>query len=163
LAVHIGVPGDPIAQLMQEHNEALVQLKKLNKAVSAISEHGYSATQFRQVSRALEYIAHEVGEHNKKEERALFPVLERYVEGPTKVMRSDHKKLKSGFIQLERAAKALQARRDSFSAVRNLSKVSQSVVQLFVNHIHKENHILFPLIQRFLSKEEIREIARKML
>jgi iron-sulfur cluster repair protein YtfE (RIC family) len=31
-----------------------------------------------------------------------------------------------------------------------------------VNHIHKENHILFPLVQKFLTKDALREIARRM-
>jgi hemerythrin-like domain-containing protein len=36
-------------------------------------------------------------------------------------------------------------------------------VQIFVNHIHKENHILFPLVQKFLTKDALREVARRMV
>jgi len=32
-----------------------------------------------------------------------------------------------------------------------------------VNHIHKENEILFPLVKRFFTKEELRKVARLML
>ncbi|MBI1807249.1 MAG: hemerythrin domain-containing protein [Ignavibacteria bacterium] len=154
---------DPIAQLMQEHNEALVQLKLLNKAVHAFSQDGYSTRHFNQINAALRFIEEEVSVHNYKEEAALFPVLERYVEGPTRVMRNDHKKLKKGFKQLTDAVQDIQKHRDSFSAIKRLSTVSKSVVQLFVNHIHKENYILFPLVQQFLTKDELREIAKKML
>jgi hemerythrin-like domain-containing protein len=156
-------PVDPIAQLMQEHNDALVQLKLLNKAVQAFSQDGYSPRQYRQLVAALRFIEEEVGVHNRKEETALFPVLERYVVGPTRVMRQDHKKLQKGFVQLNGAVKAVNKRRDSFSAIKRLATVAHEVVQLFVNHIHKENYILFPLVQQFLGKEELREIARKML
>ncbi len=156
-------PGDPIAQLMQEHNEALLQLKHLNKAVRAISEEGYSAREFSRIARAMRFIDQEVGVHNKREESALFPVLERYVEGPTQVMRSDHQKLRAGFTRLRTAVQQVERHRDSFSAIKRLAGVSGDVVQLFVNHIHKENYILFPLVQRFLKKEELREIARRML
>lgn len=154
---------DPIAQLMQEHDDALVQLKFLNRAVSAVAKDGYSVKQFRQITSALRFMEEEVSVHNHKEEAALFPVLERYVEGPTRVMRRDHKKLKAGFAHLHAAAARVQRSHDSFAAIRHLSDVSKSVVQLFVNHIHKENHILFPLVQRFMRKEELREIAKKML
>jgi hemerythrin-like domain-containing protein len=148
---------------MQEHNDALVQLKLLNKAVLAFSQEGYSPKHYRQVVAALRFIEEEVSIHNRKEEVALFPVLERYVVGPTRVMRQDHKKLRKGFVELNAVVKRVNKKRDSFSAIKRLSVVAHEVVQLFVNHIHKENYILFPLVQQFLGKEELREIARKML
>ena len=154
---------DPIAQLMQEHDEALVQLKLLNKAVSAFSENGYSSKYFSQIKSAMRFIQEEVSVHNHKEEAALFPVLERYVEGPTRIMRNDHKKLAKGFIKLRDVIKRVEKHRDSFSAIKQLKTVAKGVVQLFVNHIHKENYIIFPLVQKFLSKEELREVATKML
>lgn len=154
---------DPIAQLMQEHDDALLQLKYLNTAVTAVARDGYSTAHFRQITNALKFIEEEVSVHNHKEEAALFPVLERYVDGPTRIMRSDHKKLRIGFRRLREAALRLNSSRDSFAAITNLRTVANNVVQLFVNHIHKENHILFPLVQRFLSKDELREIARKMI
>ena len=154
---------DPIAQLMQEHNAALLQLKLLNKAIQAVTEDGYSSKYFRPINSALKFIEEEVSIHNHKEEDALFPVLERYVDGPTRIMRSDHKKLQKGFVRLSSAVDRVKKDRDSFSAIKRLRIVTKDVVQLFVNHIHKENHILFPLVQRFLSKEELREIAKKMI
>ncbi|HZY09575.1 MAG TPA: hemerythrin domain-containing protein [Bacteroidota bacterium] len=154
---------DPIAQLMQEHNHAIGQLKLLDKAVRAFSQNGYSSKYFRQLTASLKFIENEVGIHNQREEEALFPTLERYVEGPTRILRNDHKKLKKGFGRLRSAIQDVNKRRDSFSAIMNLRQISKNVIQLFVNHIHKENYILFPLVQRFLSKEELREIARKML
>ncbi|MBI4548167.1 MAG: hemerythrin domain-containing protein [Ignavibacteriae bacterium] len=154
---------DPIAQLMQEHNNALVQLKLLNRAVYSFSQDGYSSKYFKQIKAALKFIEEEVSVHNHKEEAALFPVLERYIEGPTRLMRSDHKKLRKGFTRLSTAINTVQSNRDSFSAIKRLRIVAKDVVQLFVNHIHKENYILFPLVQKFLSKEELREIAKKML
>src|SRR6266852_2595920 len=154
---------DPIAQLMQEHNDALLQLKRLNRAVHGVSVEGYSSKNFRQIDAALKFMEEEVTVHNRKEEDALFPVLERYVDGPTRIMRSDHRKLRKGFGRLSSAVERVRKQRDSFSSIRRLGTVTRDVVQLFVNHIHKENHILFPLVQQFLSKEELREIAKKMI
>ncbi len=154
---------DPIAQLMQEHDEALLQLKLLNKAVHNVAMDGYSSKYSKQIVSALKFIEEEVSVHNHKEEAALFPVLERYVDGPTRIMRSDHTKLKKGFVQLRAAVERVNKQRDSFSSIKRLREVSKDVVQLFVNHIHKENHILFPLVQKFLTKDELREIAKKMI
>jgi hemerythrin-like domain-containing protein len=91
---------DPIARFMQEHNEALVQLSSLNKATTAIAEAGFTQDAYGKVLRAVEFIEVEVSVHNRSEEEALFPVLERYVEGPTALMREDHRVLKKEFRRL---------------------------------------------------------------
>jgi hypothetical protein len=154
---------DPIAQLMQEHDQALVQLSSLNKSTRAIAEHGFSQDAYRRVLSALEFIEEEVSVHNKSEEQALFPVLERYVEGPTKIMREDHKEMKKEFKRLRRAVEKIAKNRTSKEASAELASIAKVIVQRFVNHIHKENHILFPLVQKFLTKDALREVARRML
>lgn len=154
---------DPIAQFMQEHDEALLQLSGLNKGTRSIAENGFSEDAFRRVQRALEFIEEEVGVHNKSEEEALFPVLERYVEGPTKLMREDHRYLKKEFKRLRTAVNRVGRLRSDKKAAEDLAAISKTIVQRFVNHIHKENHILFPLVQKFLTKDALREVARRML
>ncbi len=154
---------DPIAQLMQEHDEALLQLKRLNKAVASFSSDGFTTKYFGHIQSAMRFIEREVRTHNHKEEAALFPVLERYVEGPTRMMRNDHKRLAQDFLKLRAAIRVVNRKRDSFAAIKNLYTVATAVVQHFVNHIHKENYILFPLVQKFLSKDELREVASRML
>ncbi len=154
---------DPIAQFMQEHDEMLVQLSSLNKYGRLLGEHGYSVSAFQHVISAVEFLRQEVRVHNKSEEEALFPVLERYVEGPTKLMRKDHKELAKAFRRLERSMENAKRSNYNRESISNLGEISRSVVQLFVNHLHKENHILFPLVQKFLTKDALREVARRML
>ena len=141
----------------------LVHLSSLNKAAASIAAHGFSVDAFNRVLAATHFIEDEVGVHNKREEEALFPVLERYVEGPTRLMRDDHKYLKKEFVRLRRAVTKLDKKKDNQAAVSELETVAKSIVQRFVNHIHKENHILFPLVQKFLTKDALREVARRMI
>ncbi len=159
MAKHI----DPIAQFMQEHDEMLLQLSSLNRHTRNIAEHGFSQESFNRVLAAVEFIEQEVSVHNKSEEEALFPVLERYVEGPTRLMRQDHRQLKKAFRQLQRIVRTVQTMPSDKDATDSLAETARSIVQLFVNHIHKENHILFPLVQKFLTKDALREVARRML
>ena len=154
---------DPIARFMQEHDEALVQLSSLNKATRSLAENGFSQDAYKKVQLALEFIEEEVSVHNKSEEEALFPVLERYVEGPTRIMRDDHKDLKKGFARLRTAVARVGRKKKDKKAAEDLAAISKTIVQRFVNHIHKENHILFPLVQKFLTKDALREVARRML
>ena len=154
---------DPIAQFMQEHDEMLVHLSSLNKATTSLSQHGFSVDAFNKVTAALRFIEDEVGVHNKREEEALFPVLERYVEGPTRLMREDHKNLKKEYLKLRQAASRLNKRKESKTAALDLETTAKGIVQRLVNHIHKENHILFPLVQKFMTKDALREVARRMI
>jgi hemerythrin-like domain-containing protein len=154
---------DPVAQFMQEHDHTLQQLASLNRAVHSLVEQGYSASGFKRVEVGLDFIHQELGEHNTREEEALFPVLERYVEGPTDVMRREHRLLRRRYIRLRRAADKVSTRPSSKSAILELSLASASVVQLLVNHIHKENQILLPLVRKFLTKDALREVARRMV
>ncbi|HUI63514.1 MAG TPA: hemerythrin domain-containing protein [Bacteroidota bacterium] len=154
---------DPIARFMQEHDVALVQLSSLNKATRSVAENGFTMDAYRRILRAVEFIEDEVSIHNRSEEEALFPVLERYVEGPTKLMREDHKVLKKEFRRLRRSVDKVGTHRTDRVAAAELAAISKSIVQVFVNHIHKENHILFPLVQKFLTKDALREVARRMV
>lgn len=154
---------DPIAQLMQEHDETLRQLQRLSKASQILLEKGFSKDHFGQIVASLKFINEEVNHHNLREEEALFPVLERYVEGPTRVMRKDHRELYSQFRLLRSAVNKVSKNKKNGEAVRELAEIGMNVVQIFVNHIHKENYVLFPLVQRFLSKDELREVAMKMI
>jgi hemerythrin-like domain-containing protein len=154
---------DPIARFMQDHDRALVQLAALNRATRAIAEQGYSDQEFRKVEGALRFIEDEVSVHNASEEDALFPVLERYVEGPTRLMRKDHKTLRREFQRLKKAVDRVSKKPSSQTAASELLETARVVVQIFVNHIHKENYILFPLVQKFLTKDALREVARRMV
>lgn len=154
---------DPIAQLMQEHDNALVHLSALNKATEALASGGFSESEFARVVVALEFIEEEVSVHNKSEEDALFPVLERYVEGPTALMREEHRQMKKQFALFRKAVQRVEKKPGDQGAAEGLLSISRVMVQMFVNHIHKENHILFPLVQKFLTKDALREVARRML
>jgi hemerythrin-like domain-containing protein len=154
---------DPIAQFMQEHDDALRELASLTRSTRSLARDGFSAEAFESVRHAMAFLDLEVRIHNAREEEALFPVLERYVEGPTAAMREDHRMLRREFLQLKRAAGRLESGKRTLRAARELERTAQNVVQIFVNHIHKENHILFPLVRKFLTKDALREVARRMV
>lgn len=154
---------DPIAQFMREHDEMLGHLSSLNRASTSIAQHGFSVLAFNRILGALQFIEDEVSVHNKREEEALFPVLERYVEGPTRLMRQEHKNLKKDFHKLQRAVQKLEKKKKDHELATELESVARSLVQGLVNHIHKENHILFPLVQKFMTKDALREVARRMI
>lgn len=154
---------DPIAVFMKEHDAALEQLRVLKKSASEIKKKGYSEKTFKIMLKATEFVDEEVRVHNAKEEKALFPLVERYVDGPTNVMREDHVKMAKIYKKLHYSIDALKENHEDKVARQELGEAAEAIVQLMVNHIHKENQILFPLVKRFLTKEELREVAQRML
>ncbi|MFA6467534.1 MAG: hemerythrin domain-containing protein [Bacteroidota bacterium] len=154
---------DPIALLMKEHEDALTKLQLLKKSAGEIKKKGYSEKSFKSLLKAVEYVDEEVRVHNKHEEEALFPIVDRYVDGPTTSLRDDHIKMGKIYKKLSYSIKSLKENPDDKTARMELVESAEAIVQLMVNHIHKENNILFPMVQRFVSKEEMREIAKKLL
>ena len=154
---------DPIARFMQEHDETLLQLAALNRATRTLAEHGWSEEAFRRATGAVRFLEEEIGTHNSREEEALFPVLEKYVEGPTAMMRAEHRGLRKELKRLLSTSKTVARGGHSRKILKQLQQRAQMVIQLLVNHIHKENNILFPLVQKFLTRDALREVARRMV
>ncbi len=154
---------DPIAMFLKEHDTALVQLRILKRSAAEIKKNGYSDKTFKQLLNATEFVDEEVRVHNGKEETALFPIVERYVDGPTNVLREDHQRMAKIYKKLHYSINSLKENHEDKIAKQELVEAAEGIVQLMVNHIHKENEILFPLVKRFLTKEELRKVAQRML
>jgi hemerythrin-like domain-containing protein len=154
---------DPIARFMQEHDATLMHLAALNKAAKELREAGFAPSSYARLILAVEFLNEEIVVHNKREEAALFPVLERYVEGPTQMMRNEHRAMRAHLRRLQKALSRVRRGIPGPRALIEINARSQNVVQLFVNHIHKENEILFPLVRKFLTKDALREIARRLV
>jgi iron-sulfur cluster repair protein YtfE (RIC family) len=148
---------------MQEHDVTLMHLSALNRSTRALVEQGYNEEAAAKMRAALGFLTDEVEVHNAHEEEALFPVLERYVEGPTQVMRDEHRMLKRELRKLKAAVAKVSHTRPTASALQTVRTRAQVVIQKFVNHIHNENNILFPLVQKFLTRDALREIARRLV
>ena len=154
---------DPIAIFLKEHDTALVQLRILKKSAAEIRKSGYSERTFKQLLKATEFVDEEVRVHNGKEESALFPIVERYVDGPTNVLREEHQRMAKIYKKLHYSIDSLKENHEDKIARQELAEAAEGIVQLMVNHIHKENEILFPLVKRFFTKEELRKVAQRML
>lgn len=153
---------DPIAVFLKEHEENLVFLKKLKVATNEIKKNGFSEKTFSQLKKTLEFVDEEITVHNLKEETALFPIIEKYVDGPTISLREDHLKLKKLNKKLQRSIKSLKENLKDEIAKIEFIESSDDIVQLMINHIHTENQILFPLVKKFFSKEEIKLVSLRM-
>ncbi len=154
---------NPLVVFIQEHSRLLLLLKKLNATAQSIEKEGVKTKSVKTIIAVIKVLEEEISYHNVMEEEALFPVLEQYVEGPTELLIDEHKLMKKKFLNLKKTIAQTQLPNASKLISQKLAINIRETVQVFVNHIHKENYILFPLLKRFLSKEELDKVASKMM
>jgi len=144
---------DPIELLRREHDEALAVLDRLEIAVRNLAAPGALAA----VKQAIAFLDEDVRAHNEREEEILFPAIERYlVQGPTAVMRFEHRELWNLLGDLETAV------RSTPPSPPVIFQRGMAAADLLRRHIEKENGILFPMAQQMLSPDEMSAIARQM-
>jgi hemerythrin-like domain-containing protein len=93
-------------------------------------------------------------QHQTKEESALFPVLllnEKIQNGPLKHMEFEHDQERS---LVEGIAEALKTKKSP-----DFVHFANRLCALLRNHIHKEDHILFEIVEASLSTEQDEQAA----
>lgn len=116
-----------------------------------------------QVGRLLEYLHGYVDQcHNQKEELHLFPRLEergmpRHA-GPLGVMLQEHERARGLIARLMPLGSAFAA--GDRSVASELRSVFNEYAALCKDHFWKENDILYPMAERFLSEEDAIEVVR---
>lgn len=153
---------DPIDILLNEHTVALQYLQRLRDATEHIKVHGFSYDAFQKIEEAIHYINLEIRHHNEKEERYLFPLLERHIKTPPEVMRSEHRDLWKELDRLQECIKDVEESRIHSNTVRELIHCCTSIVNMLTAHITKENNVVFPMTKQLLTKEEYLQLQRDM-
>ena len=168
-----------IKELVEEHELALKKVEEFEKGLVAYKTSGYKLD--AKINEAFagffKFFDDVLLPHNDKEEKCLFPILREkliaageHSVGEIKVtaievMEDDHVK----FIQLGALSFNLLglATRISDSGSRifildTAYENGRELVELMKLHIYREDHTLFPLAQKYLSKAEFEAIEQKM-
>ena len=128
-----------LRQWMEEHDEALHRLTRLEVALQA--------GDFSAAEPEARWLGAELKSHNEAEEALLFPHLDPYFgdHSPVSCMRDEHRTLWDLVLALGRAL-------DQQDGEGARAAGLQAVV-LLRNHIAKENNVLYPMAERLLSDE----------
>jgi hemerythrin-like domain-containing protein len=101
--------------------------------------------------------------HHGKEETHLFPLLEKRgvpVRGcPIGILVAEHQKGRA--LVTELAAATETYRTDNTLARKSLLESLQGLMNLYPNHIWKEEYLLFPMTNKILSSQEQKELREK--
>jgi len=153
---------DLIQILKHQHEEGLGKLNELEDAVINLEDKGLNPEDISSVRSAVSFINTEIRQHNQREEDVLFPELEKHIpkQGPTSVMRSEHRELWNKLDELETNIKAIESTssKNDNNALETLMETARDIIVLLRNHITKENNVLFPLALNILTQDQINRI-----
>jgi iron-sulfur cluster repair protein YtfE (RIC family) len=173
---------DPIDRLLQEHEAIIREVAKLRVALATLGSEGAAALPrvLPALRAAVGWLDHELPAHARREDEALFPVLERELGesgGPTEVMRAEHRAIHAqaermratlrelnevqhpALVRAGEAIKQLAAAGDDAAALR---ASTSGIIALLDEHFAKEEDILFPMAREFLTPQALEEIARRI-
>jgi hemerythrin-like domain-containing protein len=163
----------------EEHTLALEVIEKFEIALIQFKENGYRFnTKINEDFKVFfDFLDNNLFPHNNKEEKALFPILhKRLIEAgehstgnkprtAIDVMEDDHVKfiqlgvLTFNFLGLASRLKDDNSRMFVYdTAYEN----GRELVELLKLHIYREDHVLFPLAQKHLSRADFDQIELEM-
>ena len=151
---------DPIEILMKEHEDGLKRLSELGGAAEYINANGFSFAAYSEITGAIRFINSEIRKHNEKEEKFLFPLMDRHADRQTIVMRNEHRELWKLFNRLLESVEDVEEGRIHPTTIRELVQSSKSLVELLTEHIRKENDLLFPMAKRMLTETEYEQLRQ---
>ncbi len=153
---------DPLMILREEHDRGLQELEKISAAIGSIQKNGFSADAFAQIAESVRYIGSEMRKHYEKEERHLFPLLDKHLfESPNEI-RYERREMWQSYNELINAIRDVEDGRSHGSTVRDLLQCALRVVEHFRNHINRENDVILPMVKRLLTSDEYLQFGKEI-
>ena len=111
---------------------------------------------FEQASERFAEFHYGLSRHIDAEEQVLFPAFEQHAghPGPVEVMRIEHVQIRKALGEI---AQALAS-----SDVARLATPSETLENVLDPHNAKEEQVLYPMVDRFVSDRERADLVRKM-
>jgi regulator of cell morphogenesis and NO signaling len=173
---------DPIKHLLAEHVEIMAEVAKLRTAVSALEEQGDAVLLdvlpvFQQIGSLMKT---RLDLHRRKEDDIFFPVMEEMigVEGPTAVMREEHRDIHANGVLLretlyelnevqhpaiEAGGEKLRELTTNGGSASALRATGEEIIHLLDMHFQKEEEILFPMAYQMLEPETLRQVGAQFV
>jgi len=146
-------PWHPIYISMKEHEKILGMLKNLKDLVNSATK-SFSFETLVAIEKLTEELK-KVELHFQKQECGIFPYVEKHgVEQPPKVMWSEHDTMRAMIKDFAKAIENRDVQRLKTEGV----NITTQLLEMFMMHMHKDNHILFPTALNLISEDEFKQI-----
>ena len=153
----------PTDVLRHEHRQIEERLDALTAALEALGERGADATILDRIEEIAVNVDREMAIHHRKEEEALFPVLAPYLDEVLNLdgRVADHEDLDIMSGKFKAAIEDCRRDDADLFAAQMLRGYGLYIVHLVLEHLLKEDQILFLVAEHSLSEEEQAEVFRR--
>ncbi len=144
-----------IAALREEHHALLRELRRLDRVLARLSLRRAGAAMVIPVLESLHaLLAERIHPHMLRERRTLRPLLRRsglWHEQEIRAVIAGDDGLERECRQLKRALQRLKREKDEHEAVRRVIALGEEIIAVIVEHVHREEQVLFPRLEENLS------------
>ncbi len=156
-------PLRPTDVLRHEHRRLEERLAGLSEALELIGERGAENQLLDRIEETASHIDREMAVHHRKEEEGLFPVLTPYLDRHLNLdgRIADHEDLRIMSGKFRAAIAECRADDADLFAAQMLRGYGLYIVHLVLEHLLKEDQILFLVAEHCLSAEEEADIFRR--
>jgi len=153
-------PQAEIEALREEHRVLLKELRRLDRSLAQLSLKRAGATVVIPVLESLyTLLADRVHPHMLRERRTLHPLLRRsglLRQREVQAIIAGDNGLERECRQLKRALRRLKREKDEREAVRRVIAIGEGIIEVIIEHVHREEQILFPKLEEELSTSAVR-------
>lgn len=154
----------PTDVLKHEHRQIEQKLEVLSTSLRALADAGPDAEILDEIEEVARYIDHEMTVHHRKEEEGLFPLLDRFLEDEDLHLDgriADHEDLKIMNGKFKEALDDCRRPATGHFEAQMLKGYGLYIVHLVLEHLLKEDQILFLVADRYLTDEQEAEIFER--
>ncbi|WP_258000384.1 hemerythrin domain-containing protein [Bacillus sp. Marseille-P3661] len=154
-----------IQRLLKEHGPLRDQMASYHKLAVEIKNSNDENTdeRLKELHAELVTFIEELDPHSQREEDYLFTAMEKYIgrtSGPLVVMEYEHEQAKKNLpMFIEKYESSNFPINTELASV--LTQYAIESYHILINHFMKEENVLFPMAETFLSDEEKEELAKK--
>jgi hemerythrin-like domain-containing protein len=153
---------DPIDLLQSDHTKGMEALLALEEAVNSIEKVGFTAEAFQTIAEAARFIGSYMREHYEKEDRHLYPLLQKRTSGSPTAVRHERREMWQSFKELMMFVTDIENGKVHGTTIRELVTTVRAVVGYFRNHIEREDNVVFPMVKRLLTPDEYAILGKEL-
>lgn len=149
--------------LREEHKELLPQIETLREVADTIGTVPMQ-TLMQRVSDVSTFLAHHLIPHAQAEEKALYPVVGRFMNAPmaTATMSRDHTEIARLTGELASVQVHISGTSVSVNQENDLRRVLYGLYAIVKLHFAKEEEVYLPLLDARLTPETARDLFEAM-
>jgi len=153
---------DPIELLHIDHTKGMGVLLALEEAVNSIEKDGFTAEAFQKIAEAAKFIGSYMRDHYEKEDRHLYPRLQKRAADSPTAIRHERREMWQSFKELMMSVNDIEDGKIHGTTIRELVIAVRAVVEYFRNHIEREEAVVFPMVKRLLTPDEYACLGREI-